>query len=235
MTTGFETYVEGTTDIQLSSSGLYFCLTQKGLVPQPDKWFNPKGSKFDTGYFYCEVDIPYVQRGFSVLVVAPASFPCKVFYSVININATRVRILLTVSDKSIPINYFIYDTVMPPLNVSKMGLELYKEGELVYASETPILRPVLTGVLEAGKILGVVCNKQSWINSYSWEQEGANEYWITDIDSVSSLEFLSKNSARGSSCQTMYTGIGNSGPSGSGEVVRENAIGHHTFVDITGH
>lgn len=235
MPSGFETYVNGTTDIQLSNTNIYFSLSQKGIIPAPTQWFNPKGSSQDTGYFYCEVDIAYTKKEYPILVVAPSRFPCKLFYSIININTNRIRILLTVSDKSVPINYLIYDTSPPNPNPSKKGLELYKEGRLVFASETAVLRPVMQGEVGLGGVLGLICNKQGWNNDYSWEEEGPGEHWISEIDSVTALEFVVKNKAQISVCQTRHSSYENSSPGGSGHTYRANEREHYTFVDITGH
>lgn len=243
MPSGFETFVEGTADIQLKDSTIYFSLVKKGILPQPTQWFNVRGSSVDPGYWWGEVFIPYssLNDEHLVLVVAPSQLPCSIFYTLRAKTTTGLRFILSCSVNNIPINYWIFSTKSPPLNASRMGLELYKEGALVFASETPTLRPLMHnanngyGINTSGsKKIGVVCNKQGYTYEYAWSNDGPGEFWYAESESITAVRFNSQYQAQPDSFSRNATGFLPSGEPGYGERYRENAGQSYTFIDITG-
>ena len=243
MPIGFETYVEGTADIQLKDSTIYFSLTAKGVLPQPVNWFNPKGSSADSGYWWGEVTIPHGSsvNEYVTLVLTPTQFPCSIYYHTISKTTGGIKIILTCSSKNIPINYYIFSTKNPLPNPSRSGLELYKEGILVFASETPTLRPLISNAnngsginVDISKTVGVVCNKQGYSHSYQWSNDGPGEFWYAESENISGVLFSSKNTASPADFIISSTGYAYSGEDGYGERYTGNVTRSYFFIDVTG-
>ena len=243
MPSGFETYVDGTTDIQLKDSTIYFSLVKKGILPQPTQWFNPRGSSLDPGYWWGEVFIPHnsLSDEYLVLVVAPSQMPCSIFYTIRARTTTGLRLILSCSVNNIPINYWIFSTKPPLPNTSKSGLELYRDGVLTFASETPTLRPLMnnayngSGIDTSGtKKIGVVCNKQGYTYDYAWSNEGPGEFWYSEAESITAVRFNSQYNAQRDTLTRDSTGFASGGAPGYGETYRYNAGYSYTFIDITG-
>ena len=243
MPSGFETYVAGTTDIQLKDSTIYFSLAQKGTLPAPAQWFNAKGSSQDTGYWWGEVTLPYNAAAdeYTVVVIAPTTYSCAVFYAIRSKTTTAIKLILTCDVNNKQFKYWIFSTKRPPLNTSRKGLELYKDGNIVFASETPTLRPLMnnanngTGIDTSGsKPVGVICNKQGYSYSYTWSNEGPNEIFYTEDEGVSGVYFNTQSQVQPYTFFRRAAGISNSGASGDGEIYRGNEADSYLFVDITG-
>lgn len=231
MAVGFETYVEGTTDIQLSNNAVYFRLRQKGIIPQPSQWFNPSAG-IGGAYWWCEVTIPISGVVNPVVAVRPLVYPTVLYVTVAEVTTTHIRLWVHINDKNRQIQYYIYDTTAPSPNPSGMGLELYKDGYLVFASETPVLRP-LPNVNNSAQIHAAVCNKQSYYSSYDFYADGDGKGFYDDVKGYGAINFMDGGALIDADLITHDSG------SSSGNtdytIYRENAFFSWQRVDVTGH
>lgn len=191
MTVGFETYTEGTTDLQLSDKQTYFRLLHKIVPTLPiatsNSWIrravsNTQGYAFYYTDIILSTTLPMTEK--IALVIQPTSFPSSFYYSIIGRSENQVRVRLCVYNRSSTFNFYLFGTSAPQPNASRKGLELYNEGKLVFSSESRCLRPLLmvdgdtTVELNKSKVaygfpVGVLCMNQftNWLYDFEFEQE----------------------------------------------------------------
>ena len=189
MTVGFETYIKGTSDLQLSNTQTYFRLLHKITPALPaagsSAWVRRSvSSTLEYAFYYTDIvlNVPLPLSEKIALVVQPTRFPSSFYYSIIGRSENQVKIRLQVYDRSSTFNFYVFGTSAPQPNVSKKGLELYNESRLVFASETRYLKPLVMvdgdtsaearkANVSYGFPIGVLCMNQFTDWFYDWEYE----------------------------------------------------------------